>query len=63
MDENCVLVATRRNSRKCSEDAGRRPREKRRHDQFIAWIMHPARHFQRVKCWFYSLKGATSVIL
>ena len=63
MDENHVSAATRQKSRKCSEDAGGRPREKRRHDHFNAWIMHPVRHLERVKCWLYSFKGAMSVDL
>ena len=63
MDENYVLVATRPKSRKCSEDTGGRPREKSRHDRFVTWIMHPVRHFERVKCWLYSLKRTMSVNL
>jgi hypothetical protein len=50
MNENHGTVATRRMSRKCSEDAGGRPREKRRHNHFITQIMHPARQIARVKC-------------
>jgi hypothetical protein len=29
---------------------GGRPREKRRHDHFITWIMHPGCHFEHMKC-------------